>query len=117
MAKPRTTPEGEGHGSIDVPREQNLVSVIIKNIIHIQGGKGLEHRNGYELFVVDEAQHHACKLRRTEEGGLLVEFKMKSKDKKIPSYISVDAPAVVIQIMSAMDKKERSRVFKRWGEL
>ncbi len=77
----------------------------------------MERLTGCELFVVDEAQRHACKLLRKSDGGLLVEFKMKSKDKKIPSFISMDAANLVDQIMAAMNAQERERAYCRWGRI
>lgn len=67
----------------------------------------MENENNFELYVQGEnPRDKACKLIRTN-GTLLVEFKMKSKDKMVPPTITMDAVEVVDQITAAMNHEER----------
>lgn len=52
----------------------------------------------------------ACKLVRSD-GMLEIEFKLKSKDKLVPSKIVIEAVEVVNQITAVMNQEERMRVY------
>lgn len=72
----------------------------------------LEEKN-FELYVKDADQNNACKLIRADSGELQAEFKMKSKDKKVPKIIRIEAIEVVDQITAAMNQEERMLTYAK----
>lgn len=73
----------------------------------------MENEKNFELYVQGEnPRDKACKLIRTN-GILQVEFKMKSKDKMVPSTITMNAVEVVDQITAAMNQEERMLAYTK----
>jgi hypothetical protein len=73
----------------------------------------VENEKNFELYVQGEnPRDKACKLIRTN-GILQVEFKMKSKDKMVPSTITMNAVEVVDQITAAMNQEERMLAYTK----
>lgn len=66
----------------------------------------MENDKNFEIFVINENQEKAFKLVRTE-GVLQAEVKTKTRDKKIPPLIYVDAIEVIDQVAAAMNREER----------
>ena len=66
----------------------------------------MENEKNFEIFVINENQEKAFKLVRTE-GVLQAEVKTKTRDKKVPSLIYVDAIEVIDQVAAAMNREER----------
>ena len=65
----------------------------------------MENGKNFEIFVINENQEKAFKLVRTE-GVLQAEVKTKTRDKKVPPLIYVDAIEVIDQV-AAMNREER----------
>lgn len=81
----------------------------------------MENEKNFELYVQGKnPRDKACKLIRPK-GVLQVEFKLKSKDKMVPTTITMDAVEVVDQITAAMNQEERllvySKLIARMGKL
>ena len=66
----------------------------------------MENDKNFEIFVINKNQEKAFKLVRTE-GVLQAEVKTKTRDKKIPPLIYVDAIEVIDQVAAAMNREER----------
>ena len=66
----------------------------------------MENEKNFEIFVINENQEKAFKLVRTE-GVLQAEVKTKTRDKKVPPLIYVDAIEVIDQVAAAMNREER----------
>ena len=66
----------------------------------------MENGKNFEIFVINENQEKAFKLVRTE-GVLQAEVKTKTRDKKVPPLIYVDAIEVIDQVAAAMNREER----------
>lgn len=66
----------------------------------------MENEKNPEIFVINEKQEKAFKLVRTE-GVLRAEVKTKTRDKKVPPLIYVDAIEVIDQVAAAMNREER----------
>ena len=56
----------------------------------------MENEKNFEIFVINENQEKAFKLVRT-----------KTRDKKVPPLIYVDAIEVIDQVAAAMNREER----------
>lgn len=57
----------------------------------------MQNEKNPEIFVINENQEKAFKLVRTE-GVLQAEVKTKTRDKKVPPLIYVDAIEVIDQV-------------------
>lgn len=66
----------------------------------------MENEKNFEIFVINENQEKVFKLVRTE-GVLQAEVKTKTRDKKVPPLIYVDAIEVIDQVAAAMNREER----------
>ena len=66
----------------------------------------MQNEKNPEIFVINENQEKAFKLVRTE-GVLQAEVKTKTRDKKVPPLIYVDAIEVIDQVAAAMNREER----------
>lgn len=66
----------------------------------------MQNEKNPEIFVINENQEKVFKLVRTE-GVLQAEVKTKTRDKKVPPCIYVDANEVIDQVAAAMNREER----------
>lgn len=66
----------------------------------------MENEKNFEIFAINENQEKAFKLVRTE-GVLQAEVKTKTRDKKVPPLIYVDAIEVIDQVAATMNREER----------
>lgn len=68
-----------------------------------------------DIFVTNDKRERAFKLVRSE-GVLQAEVKTRTRDKKVPDYIYVDAMAVLDQVTAAMSQAERLQAYARLSE-
>lgn len=66
----------------------------------------MKNEKSFEIFVINKNQEKAFKLVRTE-GVLQAEVKTKTRDKKVPTFIYIEAIEVIDQVAAAMNEEER----------
>lgn len=64
----------------------------------------MQNEKNPEIFVINENQEKVFKLVRTE-GVLQAEVKIKTRDKKVPPFIYVDAIEVIDQVATADEQR------------
>lgn len=72
----------------------------------------MEKEKNPEIFIINEKQEKAFKLVRVE-GVLQAEVKTKTRDRKVPPLVYVDAIEIIDQVAAAMNREERLLAYEK----
>lgn len=72
----------------------------------------VEKEKNPEIFIINEKQEKAFKLVRVE-GVLQAEVKTKTRDRKVPPLVYVDAIEIIDQVAAAMNREERLLAYEK----